>query len=130
MTPEVLQKLEHAFIHAYTDKEACFYAGISPSTLYNYQIIHHEFLERKEQLRLTPNLRAKIELVKGIDGNIDQARWWAIHKMAGEFAPKIRTDVLGEIATHVPMTPEVAKAIEEMNAMLLEAIAAPHKNPK
>jgi hypothetical protein len=88
--------VEDAFLHAFSDKEACLYAGISPSTLYAYQLTHPEYSERKELLRLSPNLRAKRELVKGIDGSIEQARWWALHKMADEFSPKKKIEHSGE----------------------------------
>ena len=88
MTPEVLQKLEDAFANSFSDKEACLYAGISPATLYNFQEKYPAFLERKELIRLTPNMAAKKELVKNIAGNLDQARWWAQNKMTDDFGPK------------------------------------------
>jgi len=44
-----LQKLEEAFAMGCTDLEACLYADISSSTLYNYQKAHPDFLERKEK---------------------------------------------------------------------------------
>ena len=127
MTPDVLSKLETAFLHALTDEEACFYANISPAALYRYETANLEFRERKQALKLQPNIMAKVELVQSIKGNIAQARWWAEHKMADEFAPKTRTEVSGETTTRATMTPEIAKVIEEANAKLREAIAAPHK---
>ena len=88
MTPEVIAKLEEAFTHCFSDKEACLYAGIHPATLYRFQEKYPEFSERKELLRLTPNMAAKKELVTGIKGNLDQARWWAQNKMTDDFGPK------------------------------------------
>lgn len=77
MTPEVIEKLEKAFMHTYTDEEACLFAGINQDTLYAYQRRHPEFVKRKNLLKLTPNMHAKQELVTKIPGNLEQARWWA-----------------------------------------------------
>ena len=65
--------------------------------------------------------------MKGIEGSIEQARWWALHKMAEEFAPKTKTEVSGETTTHATMTPEIEKIFEEVSAKIREAVAAPHK---
>ena len=73
ITPDVLQKLEDAFANSFSDKEACFYAGISTQTLYNFQKKYPEYVERKEALKLSPNMVAKRELVSNIKGNLDQA---------------------------------------------------------
>lgn len=88
MTKDVLSKLEEAFVHSFSDEEACLYAGISTRSLYRYQEKNEEFRHRKELLKLTPNMAAKKELVNGIKGNLDQARWWAQNKMHHEFGPK------------------------------------------
>jgi hypothetical protein len=61
-TKEVLQKLEYAFSIDSTDEEACFYANIAPSSLYNYQSSHPEFLERKQALRQRPVFVAREEV--------------------------------------------------------------------
>ncbi len=98
LTADVLQKLEDAFMNTLTDREACLYAGISESTLYNYQEANPDFIQRKEALKLTPNISAKNELVKGIKGNLMQARWWAEHKMP-DFRPKVEiTEPTGDIS--------------------------------
>jgi len=64
MTPEVIQKLEVAFVAGCTDLEACCYADISKSSLYNYCEAHPEFLERKETLKNQPVMQAKF-IVQG-----------------------------------------------------------------
>jgi hypothetical protein len=64
MTPETLQKLEDAFALGCTDLEACVYADISKSTLYNYQEQHPEFVERKEELKEHPVLLARQTVIK------------------------------------------------------------------
>ena len=67
MTIETVNKLEEVFSIGGTDKEACFYAGISHQTLYNYQDRHPEFVERKEALKERPVLKARQTLVKALD---------------------------------------------------------------
>ena len=68
MTEKVLKKLEHAFSIGASDEEACFYADITPKTLYNYQKKDPVFLQRKEALKLNPVLQSRQVLVKAIMG--------------------------------------------------------------
>ena len=129
MTPDVIQKLEDAFMNSFTDREACFYAGIALQTLYNYSKEYPAFLERKENLKLSPNLIAKKNLVKGIDGSLDQSRWWAQHKMGDEFAPKTKTEHSGEVKTeHVDRNnPVIQGVVAEFEDKLKKAIVETHK---
>lgn len=116
ITPDVLQKLEDAFAFCYTDEEACLYANISPRTLYYYQERHPEFVQRKQALRLSPNLVAKKELVGGIKGNLDQSRWWAKNKMQDEFSEKSTLEHKGRIETEdVAVTEGIAEAVKLFN---------------
>lgn len=113
---DVLQKLEDAFMFCFTDLEACLYAGISKSAFYEYQKQNPEFKERKEALRLMPNLTAKRELVGGIKGNINQARWWAQNKMNDEFGEKTTIKHEGGIEIDgEELTQGVDKAIKAFN---------------
>lgn len=85
---------------AFSDREACLYAGISPATLYNYGADNPGFLERKEQLKLSPNMHAKKAIVEAISkGDLNRAQWWAVHRMGEEFAPKTKTEHSGSIET-------------------------------
>ena len=59
MTDDVIQKLEMAFIAGCTDLEACCYADISKSTLYNYCDANPKFMERKETLKNKPLMQAR-----------------------------------------------------------------------
>ena len=54
-----LHKLKEAFLTGCTDSEACVYAGIVPSTLYNYQSDNPDFLERKETYKQNPFMKAR-----------------------------------------------------------------------
>lgn len=51
ITKETVQKLEEGFLMGLSDREACIYADIAVSTLYNYCKKHKEFSERKELLK-------------------------------------------------------------------------------
>ena len=54
-----LHKLKEAFLMGCTDSEACVYAGIVPSTLYNYQSDNPDFLEQKETYKQNPFMKAR-----------------------------------------------------------------------
>ncbi len=69
MTPSVLVKLEQAFALGCTDIEACFYAGIGESTLYDYLKANPDFSERKKELKMKPVLLARQSVMKGIVGH-------------------------------------------------------------
>lgn len=130
MTKDILQKLEDAFMFCYTDEEACLYAGIAPRTLYYYQEKHPEFLHRKEALRLTPNLQTKKELVEGIKGSIDQARWWAKNKLGHEFGEQTTIKHAGKIETEdVAVKEGVAIAVKSFNEQM-RSVLTKKKIPK
>lgn len=97
----VLQKLEHAFSYAFSDREACLYAGIVPQTLYNYQNKNPEFLERKQALKLSPNLKAKQTVVASLGNPADAWKW--LEKRDPEFKPayKIKNIHSGSIETRL-----------------------------
>ena len=59
MTPEVIAKLEDGFSMGYTDDEACLWAGIGSTALYDYCKVHKDLAERKEMLKRKPNMIAK-----------------------------------------------------------------------
>lgn len=68
-TPETIQKLEYAFSLGCSDKEACFYADVGQTALYNYQKSNPEFVKRKELLKQNPILLARQTVLKGISGS-------------------------------------------------------------
>lgn len=86
-TEQLLKKLEEAFAFGATDKEACFYAGISPTALYNYQIRCPEFVERKEALKENPILKARQTVINSLD-NPEHAKWYLERKAKNEFAQR------------------------------------------
>ena len=84
----VLQKLESAFSYSLTDEQACFEAGISPRTLYNYQEANPEFVQRKAALKSQPGVLAKKVVTDAIkDGDKQQANWY-LERKDPEFTKK------------------------------------------
>lgn len=91
----VLKKLEEAFALGCTDEEASFYADISPRTLYNYQTENPEFLQRKDQLKQNPILKARQTLVNNLD-KAENARWFLERKKKEEFGSHQEVEHTGE----------------------------------
>jgi hypothetical protein len=85
MTEQVLAKLELAFSIGCGDKEACVFAGISVDSLYRYQLINPDFSEEKELLKSKPILKARQEVVKGLEGNPELSLRFLEKKLKSEF---------------------------------------------
>ena len=95
MTDEVISKLEHAFSMGCTDKEACLYAGISTTPFYEYQQEFPEFKERKEMLKESVTLHARLNLSGSImGGDVDNSKWHLERKKKDEFST--RTESTGK----------------------------------
>ncbi len=101
MTKEIIDKLEYVFSLGGTDKEACFYAGISHQTLYDYQNLHPEFIERKEALKENPILKARKTVVEKLEENYSNAMDYLKRKKKDEFSEKHEIEVEGEIPIRV-----------------------------
>jgi len=85
----VLAKLEFWFAHSFTDEEASLYAWISYSTLYRYIDENPEFWKRKEELKKSPNIKAKLNWIKKME---EEDYWaskdWLERKSKDEFSLK------------------------------------------
>lgn len=87
MTEAVIAKLEEAFLLGCTDQEACFAAGIVPSTLYRYAEANPEFSERKETLKQNPVYKARNLILTAIqDGDTASAHKVIDRKEGGKIA--------------------------------------------
>lgn len=126
MTPDVLGKLEDAFMNAFTDEMACLYAGIHKDTLYEYCKKNPAFSERKEVLKITPDMAAQKTLIKDLE-NIGGARWWAERRM-GHFIPKSKVELSGRVQTQ-DVTQDAAqqKIKEEYEEKLKNNIVESHR---
>lgn len=116
MTSDVLRKLEEAFALGASDGEACFYAGIGKTSLYEYQIEHPDFTERKEALKEKPILQARQTVVKAISTDSDMAMRYLKAKRKAEFSE--RQELTG--ADGVSLTPELTDAEKEKLKKLLK----------
>lgn len=83
MTPEVVQKLEDAFLVGATDLEACVHADIGKSTLYDYCNDNPEFSERKETLKNQPTMKAKLIINRSLDDDDIQTAHKVIDRKEG-----------------------------------------------
>lgn len=89
----VIDKLEQAFALGCTDLEATLLANIAPATLYNYQERHPMFLERKEQLKSSPILKARQAVIKSFSANPNLALKYLERKKKDEFSIRIDSDI-------------------------------------
>lgn len=101
ITEQVLRKLKLAFCMDYTDEEACFFAGISNTALYEYQKISPEFTEQKAVLRRSLAMKSKTILAASLQpelfedetgkkvwqirGNVELALTYLQNKYPNEF---------------------------------------------
>lgn len=95
MTPETINKLEQAFSLGCSDLEACLFANIGKTTLYNYQNEHPEFVERKEQLKESLVLKARNVIASALNHEDENtAKWYLERKKKAEFST--RQELTGE----------------------------------
>lgn len=84
-----LVMLEHAFKIDATDEEACSYADITPDQLYYYQReINPTFQVEKALWKKTPTIKAREEVVKGLEGDPELSLKYLERKVKGEFSKR------------------------------------------
>lgn len=114
MTPETISKLEQAFLLGCGDVEACLYADISKTTLYNYQLENPEFVDRKEQLKENPILIARTTVVREIAEKGDLALKFLERRKKDEFSTSSDVNLGGQKGNPVEMAlPENDRAALE-----------------
>ena len=92
MTEETVNKLLEAFAKSYSDVQACIYANISKQTLYNYCEKYPEFFDRKEELKNTPSIKAKENVLEKINSkDIETSKRRLERKNKDEFATRTET---------------------------------------
>lgn len=97
-SPDIIDKLETAFSWGAGDLEACFYAGISKSALYDYQKRNPEFAERKEILKEKMIFQARKVINDAmLEGDKETAKWYLERKKKSEFTT--RQEVTGADGT-------------------------------
>ena len=88
MTPETVKKLEEVFAIDGTIEEACYYANISSQTYYNWIKEKPELKEQFDRLRNYPVLKARKEVIKGLN-NYQNAMDYLKRKKKKEFGDNI-----------------------------------------
>ena len=90
MTTYTVDRLRDAFSMDCTDAEACCYAEISMTTLYEYQKKHPGFADKKQLLKQKPYLIARKSVITGVKADPRLALDYMKLKKSNEF--KIKSD--------------------------------------
>lgn len=115
ITKAVVRKLEEGFLLGLSDREACLYADIAPSTLYEYCREHEEFSERKELLKEQVKLRAKLNVAEVIRrGDIDISLWYLQRKAKDEFSTKQEIEHSGGMENRLDLS---GLSVEELRKL-------------
>lgn len=113
MDERTLHKLEDAFSFGMSDENACAYAEIGTTTLYNYQKKNPKFVERKAMLKRKPNLIAQETIVNSLKDPNHAWKW--MERKDPEFKPKTEvkhTGAVEMIETEEEMSEEEKQAVE------------------
>jgi len=124
-TPTVVTKLVAAFSMGYNDTEACFYAGISRNTYYQWLNDQLEFRDKIEQAKCSLNIKAKGVVVDSLSkGDLNTAKWWLKHRAQKEFGKNaVDEDEQGEDLRELQRrTQEGIATVERLVAMKYRAI--------
>jgi len=114
MTKETIQKLESAFSLGCTDPEACLYADISLSSLYDYQSRHPKFLDRKNILKKSLKLQSRLNVGKTIkNGDVENSKWYLERKAKDEFSTKQESGITDQKGNDVDMGEVISRALEK-----------------
>lgn len=92
-TKEVMDKLDEAFSWGCTDAEAALHANITFDALQKHCYRHPDFVHRRNQLKETPNIRARQSVLMGFADNPDLALKYLERKKKDEFSTKQESDV-------------------------------------
>lgn len=116
LTDDIVKKLEEVFLLDGTVEEACFFAGISKQTLYNWYKDNPKMQERMDALRNEPFLKARRTIVKNLE-NPQYAFEYMKRKKKDEFSE--RAELTGKEGKDLnPTTEELAKTNNLLNDFL------------
>lgn len=106
ITNIVLRKLEEGFCKGLSDREACVYADVALSTFYDFCKENSDFSERKEALKDSPKMHAKINIATKIEsGDIELSKYYLERKCADEFSTKQSLQVDGHMSSNMTFEP-------------------------
>lgn len=116
MTPIVVSKLEQAFSLDSTVAEACFYAGISRESYYDFVNKYPEYTDRFEALRNRLVLKARETVAREIGKNYQNSMDYLTRKRKNEFST--RQELTGAEGT--PLTPSLTDEEKEKLLKLIK----------
>ena len=87
-TESTLKKLKEAFLMDFNDVQACSYAGISETSLYNYQKKYPEFLKEKRLLKENLKMKTKFWIYKRVTKQDWNALKFVAEKLLDEYKDK------------------------------------------
>lgn len=93
---ETVRKLEMTASLDCTISEMCFYADISRDTYYRWMKENKELSDRLTALRNRPILKARQEVINGLEGNPEFALKYLERKLPDEFGTKQKLEHLGD----------------------------------
>lgn len=89
MTPDTLNKIEHAAGLGCSVNEICLYSGISTTTYYKYMSSHTDYKDYINALRDKPVLLARQNIIDSIrSGDPVTAKWYLERRRADEFGSR------------------------------------------
>lgn len=91
----VITKLTQVWAIGGTDAEAAYYADISTASISRYLDSHPDISEQKNRLKNKPILKARREVIKGLNKNPDFSLKYLERKLSNEFAPSHRVGIEG-----------------------------------
>ena|SRR5947209_6807220 len=114
ITPEVLAKLQQAFLMECTEEEACALAKIDPATLWRYKQRHPEFCKEIEAYKLNPKIKARATIYKNLD-KPKVAQWYLERKLKDEFSTKQIIEDVSKTGEQKDKLDELAAAISSLS---------------
>lgn len=86
---DTVRKLEASLGSGFSVTTACYFAGVSRSTYYEYLAMDKDFSDRMRLAEEWCTFRARQVILQAIDGgDIKAAQWWLERKSKTEFALK------------------------------------------
>jgi hypothetical protein len=92
-SPEIIAKLEYAFSIGCNNKEACIFAGVPKSTFHLWCKNDPELLDRFNDLKEQPILKARQRAVEGIEESYSNAMDYLKRKRVKEFGDRNNLDL-------------------------------------
>ena len=118
LTPETIDKLRTAFLMGCSDIEACLYADISKTALYNYQQKNPDFVDQKEQWKEQLTLKARTVIASALNNKDENtAKWYLERKAKNEF--NTRTEITGANGGSISVTQDIdIEKVKELKELL------------